>query len=123
MEIGDLIARETLPAGQSPDFTHALIAATPSHRKGGIGKHTDEECAPGSVLLAIGLEGTRVVKFDMPVHGQTIIKGDYLATNGLHVDVAHEVVTCGYTLSITYRTVKAAGGTPARSQMRTLNQR
>ena len=57
MQIGDQIARGALPAGVSPGFTHALIAATPAQRKGGIGSHRDLERVPGSNLLALGLDG------------------------------------------------------------------
>ena len=105
MQIGDQIARSALPAGVSPGFTHALIAATPAKRLGGIGKHRDLEFVPGSSLLAIGLQGDdRIVKFDMPKHWETRIQGDDLAMAGLHVDVYHWVETSGYTLSITFRT-------------------
>ena len=48
-------------------------------------------------LLVIGLEGDdRIVKFDMPEHGETQVQGDYLAMAGLHVDVYHWVETSGW---------------------------
>ena len=104
MQIGDKIARGATPSGTSLGFTHGLIAVTPAKRSGGIGKHKDQECVPGTSLLALALDGgDRKVTFDMPRHGPTQIQGDYLATKGLHVDVEHEVVTKGYTVSITFR--------------------
>ena len=103
MQLGDEIARGALPAGVSPGFTHALIAATPAWRPGGIGKHKDGECVPGSALLALELEGSKVAHFDVPGHGVVKVTGDYLATKGFHVDVEHWVETEGYSLSITFR--------------------
>lgn len=83
MEIGDQIARMCLPAGIPPNFTHALIAATPKFKEGGIGYHRDRECTPGSMLWAIGLVGKRTVRVELePGQKLTEVNGDYLATNG-----------------------------------------
>ena len=98
MRVGKEIARR---AGYQTNFTHALIAATPAHRDGGIGTHIDRECVPGFPLLAVGLDGERKVQFDFPGHGMTEVKGEYLALAGLHTKVEHRVVTTSYTLSIT----------------------
>ena len=71
--------------------------------------HKDLECVPGSMLLAIGLAGKRTVRFKLgPKHEMTEVSGDYLATNGLHVTIAHEVITKDYSLSVTFRTRAAA---------------
>ena len=94
--------------GVESNFTHALIAATPDGMRGGIGKHKDGECEPGSALLALGLAGSRTVKFELPHQGWTEVKGDYLLTNGMHVDTFHEVTSDHYTLSITWRVKKRA---------------
>ena len=105
MKAGKEIARR---AGIQTNFTHALIAATPAHRDGGIGTHTDRECVPGSPLLAVGLDGRRKVLFDFPGHGTTQVEGDYLALSGLHTRVEHRVVTTSYTLGIIWRVQKPA---------------
>ena len=46
MQLGDKFAKSASPAGISPTSPHALIAATPAHKRGGIGKHKDQECIP-----------------------------------------------------------------------------
>ena len=109
MQIGDEIARGATPAGESHGFTNGLIAVTPAKKSGGIGKHKDQECVPGTALLALALDGgDRKVTFDMPQHGPTRVQGDYLATKGLHVDVEHWVETTDYTVSTTFRVEKNA---------------
>ena len=90
MRAGKEIARR---AGYQTNFTHALIAATPADRDGGIGTHTDRECVPGSPLLAVGLGWKLKVQFDFPGHGTAEVNGDYLALAGLHAKVEHRVVT------------------------------
>ena len=65
MQLGETIAKATLPVGVTPGFTDALIAARPGTRRGGIGPHCDEECEPGSWLMGMNLDGEeRKVFFD-----------------------------------------------------------
>ena len=113
MDAGKEIARR---AGVETNFTHALIAATPAHNRGGIGWHTDRECPLGTPLLAVGLDGERKVIFDCLENGKVQVHGDYLAMNGIHTRMLRSVETAGYSLSITWRVQKKQKGVSGASK-------
>ena len=86
-----------------------MITATPP-KGGGVHEHKDAECVRTSSLLAVGLEGSRIVSFKVPGRGlMEFGGGDYISKIGAHTTHLHKVESSEYTLSITWRVQKPHG--------------